>query len=471
MLAYVLALVVGLGSFGLYMAAFFFPEVHRKNDFIWSGIGLFYALVLWVCAGRITGGVLLGQTASVALLGWLGWQTLTLRRQITPIGQQTALPTPEEVKTTLTNLTNPETLAGLAEQAGQQVSKLTIWVQTALSQANKPKPPVTVEPPAEEYVPLTPADFGPQGQPAPRAAIDPVIEPAIEADPWGGETAPTPTAPTTQPVDLPIPAQSSPPTTPTAQPAGGFLAGLGQQVQSLFKGGKPQESKSVYVRKQFREGPPEAETAAEPSGKPVYVRKQFRDSEPEVPAEPSGKPVYVRKQYREDTPQPKAKTSGKPVYVRKQYRDPEPEPAIEAETPVITAEVVTEVDTVGATTNFGAAEIVEEFDSIFAEVSDPPAAAGIVEELVEDTLLPADAVVEAEIAYEASQPPAEEQTRAEIEVTLTEATLSETLQEDGSPAEIEVTLTEATLSEPEGAAPEDSEQTSEASAEPTENNP
>jgi hypothetical protein len=94
MLAYLLALVIGLGSLAMYMAAFFFPEVHRKQDFIWSGVGLFYALVLWVCAGRITGGVLLGQLASVALLGWFGWQTLTLRRELalpeerTPISPQ-----------------------------------------------------------------------------------------------------------------------------------------------------------------------------------------------------------------------------------------------------------------------------------------------------------------------------------------------------------------------------------------------
>uniref|UniRef100_A0ACD5GY64 Ycf66 family protein n=1 Tax=Desertifilum tharense IPPAS B-1220 TaxID=1781255 RepID=A0ACD5GY64_9CYAN len=33
----------------------FFPEVYRKGDFIWSGVGLFYALVLWVCAGQIRG--------------------------------------------------------------------------------------------------------------------------------------------------------------------------------------------------------------------------------------------------------------------------------------------------------------------------------------------------------------------------------------------------------------------------------
>jgi hypothetical protein len=92
MLAHILALTVGFGSFMLYMSAFFFPEVHRKNDFAWSGVGMFYALVLWVCAGRITGGVLLGQTASVALLGWLGWQTLALRRSLTPRDQQTQLP-------------------------------------------------------------------------------------------------------------------------------------------------------------------------------------------------------------------------------------------------------------------------------------------------------------------------------------------------------------------------------------------
>ncbi|MDB9526170.1 Ycf66 family protein [Oscillatoria sp. CS-180] len=84
MLAYVLAIVIAIGSFSFYMAAFFVPEIHRRQDFFWSGLGLFYAVVLWFCAGRITGAVLLGQTASVALLGWLGWQTLTLRRDLTP---------------------------------------------------------------------------------------------------------------------------------------------------------------------------------------------------------------------------------------------------------------------------------------------------------------------------------------------------------------------------------------------------
>ena len=86
MLAYILALAVFIGSFAIYMAAFFFPEVHRKGDIFWSGIGLFYALVLWFCAGRITGAVLLGQTASVALLVWFGWPkyAVTLGSHPTP---------------------------------------------------------------------------------------------------------------------------------------------------------------------------------------------------------------------------------------------------------------------------------------------------------------------------------------------------------------------------------------------------
>lgn len=92
MLAYILALAVGLGSFSIYMAAFFFPEVHRKSDFTWSGVGLFYGLILWACAGRITGALLLGQMAGVAMLGWFAWETLTLRRLVTPIAQQTPIP-------------------------------------------------------------------------------------------------------------------------------------------------------------------------------------------------------------------------------------------------------------------------------------------------------------------------------------------------------------------------------------------
>jgi Ycf66 protein N-terminus len=89
MLANLLAIVVGLASFSFYMAAFVLPEVHRKSDFLWSGVGMFYALVLWFCAGQVQGAVLLGQTAATTLLLWLGWQTLLMRRMTTPAAQQT----------------------------------------------------------------------------------------------------------------------------------------------------------------------------------------------------------------------------------------------------------------------------------------------------------------------------------------------------------------------------------------------
>ncbi|HEY9649169.1 MAG TPA: Ycf66 family protein [Coleofasciculaceae cyanobacterium] len=116
MLPYILALVVGIGSFALYMAAFFFPEVHRKNDLIWSGVGLFYALVLWVCAGRITGGVLLGQMASVTLLGWFGWQTLTLRRNMMAPEQQTPIPDRGELQNKFGKLLPSGAIGGLQQR-------------------------------------------------------------------------------------------------------------------------------------------------------------------------------------------------------------------------------------------------------------------------------------------------------------------------------------------------------------------
>ena len=82
MLPYALAITVGLSSSVLFVTAFFLPDIHRQDDFFWSGIGLFYALVLWFCATSITGAVLLGQLAVVALLTAYFWQVLKLRKAI-----------------------------------------------------------------------------------------------------------------------------------------------------------------------------------------------------------------------------------------------------------------------------------------------------------------------------------------------------------------------------------------------------
>ena len=82
MLSYALAITVAVSSLILFSTAFLMSDIHRQDDFFWSGIGLIYALVLWFCARNITGAVLLGQAAAVAVLISSNWQTLKLRKAI-----------------------------------------------------------------------------------------------------------------------------------------------------------------------------------------------------------------------------------------------------------------------------------------------------------------------------------------------------------------------------------------------------
>ncbi|WP_392534319.1 Ycf66 family protein [Nostoc sp. C117] len=146
MLAYVLALVVGLGSLAIYISAFFFPEIHRKNDFILSGVGLFYALVLWVFAARISGGLLLGHVASVVLLVSFGWQTLSLRRQLTPQAQQTQVPSPETVKTSIQEQVNKFSLQERLAQLQQNIGNTFSGVKNKVQKTVSPKTPTKTKP-------------------------------------------------------------------------------------------------------------------------------------------------------------------------------------------------------------------------------------------------------------------------------------------------------------------------------------
>jgi hypothetical protein len=124
MLTYLLAIVVALASFALYMAAFFLPELYRKYDLVWSGVGVFYAFVLWNDAPQIRGAVLLGQMASVALLGWFTWQTLTMRWEQTPVEQRTQVPKVE---------------AGLGDVVQAQTTRLWIYLQSDEFQSRLPQ--------------------------------------------------------------------------------------------------------------------------------------------------------------------------------------------------------------------------------------------------------------------------------------------------------------------------------------------
>jgi hypothetical protein len=331
MLAYILALMIGSGSFALYMAAFFFPEVHRKNDFIWSGVGLFYALVLWVCAGRITGGVLLGQTASVALLGWLGWQTLVLRRQVAPLDQQTPLPMADDVKASLRGLTSAEGRAGVVEQAARVLSQVKQGVQGAVAGVTSLKRSPTQ---SETYVPPSLEEFGTAGQEAiarfakvaipetetvqsslspvedairetiPREIADTaeqsepeMIEKLTDVTETATEAIANTVAESTQAVKqaiAPVPKQATEQATEQGSESAKGLSGL---FQGLNSKNQKKESKPVYVRKQFREEA--AVTPAKTGKKPSPKESQRKESKP------VSKPVYVRKQFREEiAPEP-----------------------------------------------------------------------------------------------------------------------------------------------------------------------
>ncbi|WP_324282309.1 Ycf66 family protein [Cyanobacterium aponinum UTEX 3221] len=131
MLAYFLAILVAITSLSLYINAFIRPKIHRKDDFLWSGLGLFYALVLWICAGRITGSVLLGQCAGVAVAIAFIWENSKLRQALIAESQ--------------------------SNQALEGFSVLTFIAQllAKVSQLGKKKPIVTTNPPEKPSETIT----------------------------------------------------------------------------------------------------------------------------------------------------------------------------------------------------------------------------------------------------------------------------------------------------------------------------
>jgi hypothetical protein len=219
MLAYILAVLVGTGSVGLYIAAFFLPEIHRKQDFIWSGVGFFYALALWIYAHQITGGILVGQTASVALLGWFAWQTLKLRRQLVPVNQQTPLPTKTQIQAQL----------GLKQSPAPNPAPKTL--AQSKSPTSTPKPISTPQPPTvTEVAPVeinvtldrwTPPAVNATNEGEEEAWIKLEVKPANTSKPLGEAVKPsappptriksTPPESTQPPIITADPANQSPP--------------------------------------------------------------------------------------------------------------------------------------------------------------------------------------------------------------------------------------------------------------------
>ncbi|MBW3584845.1 MAG: hypothetical protein KY448_03105, partial [Cyanobacteria bacterium 0813] len=221
MLAYFLALAVGLGSFSIYMAAFFFPEVHRKSDFTWSGVGLFYALILWACAGRITGALLLGQIAGVAMLTWFAWETLSLRRLVTPVAEQTPIPQSVNLPGAAGAL-----LAGLFPQKKEPAAKKPKFVRSPKPKTDVVPAPAVNEgavkleeqpaiPPIAEIIAESAIEPTAESPIAPAWKIPDSTAPAIEEIPVSSvetpaaETSPTPAELASSFTPLPLPLKIS----------------------------------------------------------------------------------------------------------------------------------------------------------------------------------------------------------------------------------------------------------------------
>jgi Ycf66 protein N-terminus len=283
MLSYILAMIVGLGSVAFYMAAFVFPEVYRKGDFIWSGVGFFYALVLWFCAGQIGGAVLLGQTASVALVAWLGWQTLKLRRETTPLAEQTSTAAisaagmePTAIVEKITNIfqpgkkpTPPVTPTPIPEVTPDTTEIVPDAVTEALDTATESLGTEMVDDhfeamptPKAEEIAASPSTMVAEESPEAISSVLPELQEMVEVIP----PSPIPEFPESTPISttekdlgedeleddvdevISAPAAVPLPPTPSVQPksrAFGFLASLTDRVKGLLGKGKPKSSTPI----------------------------------------------------------------------------------------------------------------------------------------------------------------------------------------------------------------------------------
>jgi len=259
MLTYVLAVVVVLASLGLYSTTFLIPEVSRKNDLVWSGVGLFYGLVLWVCAGRITGGVLLGQVASVALIGWMGWQMVESRWNSVPEADRVSSGKVEGWRGSLAGLSRSDTAVKLKKQAQGVINKaqekiqdLGVPVETGEQSAGNATSDVA-DLLKRADVPLTPEDFGNP----PKAAVDT-----------------TTTKPSMKSFSTPV--------------SQNLFSGLFDRAKTLASGlNSPKKAapKEVYVRKEFRDRSPETSVTPVASVTPEITIDDdfdFGDSDPDL---------------------------------------------------------------------------------------------------------------------------------------------------------------------------------------------
>lgn len=212
MLTNLLAWSMAIASLSLYLLGFFLPELYRRFDLVASGAGLFFALTLWIYGDRIGGGLLLGIAAAVALILWLGWQTLSYRWQLTYPGDRTDTQKAQALWQKVQSLLPEGTFAKIGEQLQGLISGLRDRLQ---KQPDRPQLPVDTPPPPMDTGDIkedlwtgeteTPSTVAKQPTPATEEAAA-VPEESAEPEPTPvAETTASPTAetPTGAPADLP----------------------------------------------------------------------------------------------------------------------------------------------------------------------------------------------------------------------------------------------------------------------------
>ncbi|MGB5971700.1 MAG: Ycf66 family protein [Nodosilinea sp.] len=231
----VLAIAVWLGSLVLYGAAFFFPEVHRRHDFFWSGVGAFYGLVLWFSAVQTSPTEFLGHLASTTLLGWLGWQTLSLRRKRTPLDLQTPL------------------APGAWPAFGQRLKQSALaWLQATPLRRWLPEerwssdPAIAIGEIRVSSLKEGDYEFVDELAPNPRGSTSPAAEAPTPASVVVAEPSPLPPAKArlSQP-PAPRPRLDKTPSRPKLNPAGVRLAGFKAWVGSVFTRPAPKPKRTV----------------------------------------------------------------------------------------------------------------------------------------------------------------------------------------------------------------------------------
>jgi hypothetical protein len=200
MLNHLLAMVVGLGSLSLFLSGFFLPEVRRRPDFAWSGVGFIYALVLWIEGNSTPGGALLGHITSVALIVWFGWQTLEQRRQFATAEAQTAIPNSLEALTPFLKegwgrmmVTYGEVSSWVQDRLGKDDTRLGPETLTQQSQDWDDTP--TTSEPVDSSVAVTSeplvTELAPKPEPTPPEAKSTTAETAVPAAPKVESSAPS----------------------------------------------------------------------------------------------------------------------------------------------------------------------------------------------------------------------------------------------------------------------------------------